>query len=693
MTKRILKKFLILLLGTSVIFSTNTVFASPTDVAGPTDAVDGGAYNFTADTTLTVGDGISLRADTDANVSVSTAAGANTGTVTITNSTTTTVIPGKLGAIAAANHLNTININTARIVNVTSYDIFAGTACNFGADGTLKLGWDVDLINIAGDIHLTTSTDETGTLILDGNNGIDGNIGTAASSLKKVVFNDGVEAMYEINALNVELKEHSIIATFAFDMVTATGSKGILAIYVENANSYGQMLALSADIHAATTTVDATVKGYIKTGSVLNVVDTAGGGGIEANIPVVDSSPVLTFTSAAVAGDDLVLTVSSDYAGVADNENNAHVGETLEAIDSSVNGATGDMETVFSSIDQLTSQADVNNAYSQMQPSVDAGVINADYDVVDVGNEAVLAHVRTVHSAESGVSTGSPYKMDPVWADGFGSYVNQDKRKGIDGYRSRMGGVKMGYDCLVTDRITLGVASGYAYSSVDSKKSNIDNTDINSALLDIYGAFKTINPVFVNNDAVYVDLIGGFGWNWYDGSRNIPFGSISRQAKGDYKGQQYSVYGELGYELPCKGFMFTPFLSLGWTHLNLGSYTENGAGDLNLNISSQKYDKLDQGLGMRAAYPIRRGKADIIPEVKVKWIYDYLGEAVEMSSTFAGGGPGFSTNGCKPAQGMVDFGAALSFIYGNTAVAVGYNFGLKEGYYSNNGNVIVKYQF
>gem|GEM_PF-5529785 len=98
-------------------------------------------------------------------------------------------------------------------------------------------------------------------------------------------------------------------------------------------------------------------------------------------------------------------------------------------------------------------------------------------------------------------------------------------------------------------------------------------------------------------------------------------------------------------------------------------------------------------MGISGGGPIQSGDLDIVPEARVKWLYDYLGEAMETSSTFTGGGSSFSTEGFKPAKNMVDFGGTISMIKGSTTLALGYDFGTKEDYYSHNGTVTVKYQF
>jgi outer membrane autotransporter protein len=191
-------------------------------------------------------------------------------------------------------------------------------------------------------------------------------------------------------------------------------------------------------------------------------------------------------------------------------------------------------------------------------------------------------------------------------------------------------------------------------------------------------------------------MVGSFAWNWYEGKRNIKIGTtIARTANASYDGQQYGVYLGGGYKMNVLNWLeFTPLLSIQWSHLRLGSYTESEAGSMNLSVKSQDYDMVQSGLGASLAYPLKFDWGKLTSEIHGKWLYDYLGEGMTVTSTFTGGGPSFDARGCKPAQSSFDLGGKAILDMKNDVSVIGeFDAELKEEYYGLYGSVTVRYKF
>ncbi|MDD5644763.1 MAG: autotransporter outer membrane beta-barrel domain-containing protein, partial [bacterium] len=342
-----------------------------------------------------------------------------------------------------------------------------------------------------------------------------------------------------------------------------------------------------------------------------------------------------------------------------------------------------DMMTVLGQLDQLTSQTAVQDALSQVTPSVDAGVMDANYTTLSLFQENVTDHLA---DARSGVAAGDPFRDVDIWVKGFGNYLDQDKRDHIDGYKAHTLGTTIGADFLVTDQIRTGVCGGYAYSKIDSKQLNIGDTDIDSYQGTLYGGY--------DGGPFYIDVAGSFAYNKYEGSRNINFGGITRTADSDYDGQQYSAYIGGGYTFETNGLEITPMASLRYIYLYLDDYTESGADALNLKVDSQDYDMLQSGIGARFAYPIRNADMTFIPEIHGMWLYDFIGDSQQATSTFTGGGASFKTDGADPAQNSFDIGGSLMLIMTNKlSLLLSYDFEVKEDFTGHSGSVTIKYSF
>jgi len=103
---------------------------------------------------------------------------------------------------------------------------------------------------------------------------------------------------------------------------------------------------------------------------------------------------------------------------------------------------------------------------------------------------------------------------------------------------------------------------------------------------------------------------------------------------------------------------------------------------------------LQSGLGMRLERPFKTETGTIIPEIHAKWLYDFIGDRQETTSTFSGGGGSFATNGFDPAQNSLNAGAKLTLIANNNWVLeTNYDFEYKEDFTAHTGWADLRYKF
>lgn len=243
---------------------------------------------------------------------------------------------------------------------------------------------------------------------------------------------------------------------------------------------------------------------------------------------------------------------------------------------------------------------------------------------------------------------------------------------------------------LQNDQWTIGVGGGYAYGDIDTKNED-NNSNVDSYQGMIYTGYADGSPWFFNG-------MLSFAWNEYDASRGITFGSINRVADADYDGQQYTGTVSAGYTFQSTKdmpFDVTPLASFQYSHLDIGSYTETGAGDLSLSVADQDYDLAKLGLGAKIskAYHDQRW-GSFVPEVHAKWFYDFIGDEVATTNSFTGGGASFRTRGFEPAQHSLNAGVGVTWhTKGNMSVNLLYDSELKEDYYSHSGSATLRWLF
>ena len=86
----------------------------------------------------------------------------------------------------------------------------------------------------------------------------------------------------------------------------------------------------------------------------------------------------------------------------------------------------------------------------------------------------------------------------------------------------------------------------------------------------------------------------------------------------------------------------------------------------------------------KLAYPMKLTQGQVIPEVHIKWLYDFVGGRQQATAQFTGGGAAFATNGFDPPQSSINVGAKLTMVSrANLAVSLNYDLERKTDFTSH----------
>ncbi|KGK42557.1 hypothetical protein LH51_06465 [Nitrincola sp. A-D6] len=187
---------------------------------------------------------------------------------------------------------------------------------------------------------------------------------------------------------------------------------------------------------------------------------------------------------------------------------------------------------------------------------------------------------------------------------------------------------------------------------------------------------------------MFVQAAVTVGVNSYESERSIVFPGVNRTATSDYTGQQYSGIVSVGRHYQVNETIITPIASLRASHVRVDSYTEKGAGDLNLNIDSQDYNLVQSTLGVKAERIIRSGSNFYAPEVHAKWMHDFNSTTMSQNAAFTGGGASFNAQGIEQDKNLYNVGAGITFLSCNCdtdtwAVKALYDYDWNDSEYSS----------
>lgn len=377
------------------------------------------------------------------------------------------------------------------------------------------------------------------------------------------------------------------------------------------------------------------------------------------------------------------------------NANQTSVGSMLNSVAPS---ATGDLNAVLGAIDAIPSYTQVAGAYDQIAPrsnQVDftMGISSA---VFQAGN--VSGRLSDIRRGVRGVDQGSsfirnsgfirdgrdtpvliaaagsdltgmlPAREDDRWGIfARGNAVSGDQRDTPDqmGYSFTSAGMTIGMDYRFTGGLAAGLLLGYTGSRAD-----VDNygskITMDGYTLGAYGTWYT--------QGFFVDGQASYGWADYKNTRRIVFPGLDRTATSSPTGSQFTLYGGTGYELPLGKWMIVPAMSFQYINLGIDSYTESGAGALNLDVDRQTTESFQGNIGGKLYYRWETGNNVIMPGINASYGHEFLRGAKDIVSRLAQGSSPFRIETASPDRDFVLCGAGISmFTSNNASFHVGYD--------------------
>ncbi len=409
---------------------------------------------------------------------------------------------------------------------------------------------------------------------------------------------------------------------------------------------------------------------------------------------------------------------TSNFADVAITPNQYAVASDLDRISPS---ATGDMMTVMDSLLGL-SDSRARGAYDQMGGLTHAslteaasfsmnryiGVLSGRMEGFNTGGTilADAGNIMLAYSENTGSDAGNTLlaaiqsmkdnnrkeesrDISPwgLWVKGYG---NMGERRGDEistRYDYKGGGLIAGFDGKVNERLLLGVAAGYSYTKVNMNSLN-DDGRVASYRGSLYGAYN-IDPWYVNGLIAY-------GYNRYDTTRNIVFGSIARVAHANYGGHSLSGYVETGYQIKTNAVDIIPVASVQAGSLWRNAFTESDAGALDLNADSDRSSSFIGSLGVKIRKEYKTTKnGSVTPEIRVRWLHEFVNSDYTLNASFAGDPvSAFSVRGDKAHRDSAAIGFGFSWEFDkNFGFALAYDAVLSGDRTEHGGTAGIRYRW
>ena len=268
----------------------------------------------------------------------------------------------------------------------------------------------------------------------------------------------------------------------------------------------------------------------------------------------------------------------------------------------------------------------------------------------------------------------APENRFGVYLDYGGVFGSQKSSLNQTGFAFTISGFTLGADYRLRNNLILGLASGYSNTASGFRGSG-GSVAANTWPINFYGAY------FPGSAYAFGSL--GYALNLFNLERGLNFGGISRSARRSTTGHQFNAYGETGYDLKVTRLVMTPTLTLAYSNLGIGAFSESGANSLNLQVEGQTAASLQTGLGGRLAAPFKVGGARVTPQVYASYQHEFSNSSRGLDARLSQAGSTFNFQTDSPKRDFALVGANVTAnLTKRLSAQVNYNAELGRGNYT-----------
>lgn len=333
----------------------------------------------------------------------------------------------------------------------------------------------------------------------------------------------------------------------------------------------------------------------------------------------------------------------------------------IEAVEATVGAMAQTVATVNSTIAARVADVTAPNFVGQVDVAEAAGVAAGDNDAYSYG----------------------------AWATPFYSQGTQKLKGKTPGYKSKTGGVSVGFDTRANDTMTVGVALSVATDNLKFKGALAgDKTKANTYMFSVYGMQQLTDNWFLQGTASFGNS------NMKNTALRVTAGG-NQTATGKYDSMTYGGQLLAGYHFPMSDTaLVTPMGGLKYNRFNDTGYKETGTTSQNRTISKKSVDKIEGVLGVRATFFTEMSGVNVVPGVHGFVNYDFRGKRPNVTARLDGlNAASLNTDVAKPEKAIYNIGLNVKAMNGTMEYGAGYDAYFAKKYTAHQGSLKVRVNF
>ncbi|WP_316354178.1 autotransporter outer membrane beta-barrel domain-containing protein [Candidatus Trichorickettsia mobilis] len=278
-----------------------------------------------------------------------------------------------------------------------------------------------------------------------------------------------------------------------------------------------------------------------------------------------------------------------------------------------------------------------------------------------------------------------------TWISPFYQKAIQKKYNNNPGYKVENYGGTIGFDTMVSEHLTLGLA--WSYVKADLKHQGIDGTDKGNTttnLFSLYGLTDMAHNYFISGLAAV-----GFSKVNNLEERRIT-NNLVQMAQSKYNSRIYSgkILGGKQCKLGTTKFTAVPMLGLRYSNFKDGSYQETGASIQNLSVAKKSSYNFESIIGAKiiTSYTTKNNFI-LTPEVSAFTYINLKNKAPITHISNAAFSNSVRLEGAKTSKAWYSLGTALGITKNRVECNIAYEAQLDKKYIGHQGILKIRVNF
>ncbi|MCT7635860.1 autotransporter domain-containing protein [Aliarcobacter butzleri] len=401
---------------------------------------------------------------------------------------------------------------------------------------------------------------------------------------------------------------------------------------------------------------------------------------VQGKLNVTDNSALLNFRTDYTSGNELsvVADINKTVSEAVNTQNNLQ--RTATVIDTIISNPNlyPEMNSFISRLNTLSTNEQVDKAVESTTPvNANASLTASNQIISNVGS--VISQRQSANISGSGMNSGDiftdSFSDNNLWIKTFGSIGSQSNKSDINGFDLKSFGLGFGIDTKYKSDKTFGL--GFFYTNADIDVNNMNqSTDVDAFTAVIYGTTPIIDDK--------TNLLYQVGYTLQKNDSYRGMALINQRAEADYTSKVANIDLKLQRDFEINSdLLFQPYVNTTYRHITNPSYTENGAGGLNLKVDRFTTSELILGLGTDVSYNLDK-YSKLTANAGVG--YDLQDKEQVISSSYSGApGLSFKTNGIDNGRYNYDLGIGYSRdLNKSNNISLNYNYQGEGSSFRNN---------